>query len=249
MKFFKKLTIVFFSLLITSTCLSKNIQCAGIGRASLMQYQAEKLYKIITDFLEENKDTSPENFDKICRNLISQNIPEKNLLAEVDFEEKSKSGLILYRGFSKKGFAKNLKAGEVYIGSNTKNLFGMGIYTTDSLSTAKIYSNQKGTDSVVKMLLTTSDIKILENKYLEKLKRIICTKHSDEFGEFLKERRRSFINENPTNELFKSNKAAVFYNSGLLTKLLGYDCLHVSTLNYINEYLIVNTDNLSVLSK
>ncbi len=45
---------------------------------------------------------------------------------------------------------------------------------------------------------------------------------------------------------FKSNKASIFYNSGLLTKLLGFDTLH--SIDYLSdevaykeeEYLIVN---------
>ena len=100
--------------------------------------------------------------------------------------------------------------------------------------------------------MPTSNIKILENKHLKKLKKIICTTHSDEFGDFLKEKKQTFINKNSTNKLFKDNKAAMFYNSGLLTKLLGFDCLHVSTssLEYnTNQYLVVKTDNLYVLTE
>ena len=254
MKLFKKLNMILFSLFVMSTCFSKNIQCTGrkvsISKAPLIQYQAEKLYKTMNNFLAENKDVSPKKFDVICRNLISKNVPSKNLLNKFDFEKKSNPGLVLYRGLNKKEFAKNLKAGNVYIGSNAKNLFGMGIYTTDSLSVAKIYSDKKSSSTVVKMLMPTSDIKVLENKHLEKLKNIICTKHSDEFGEFFKKSKQTFINKNSENNLFKNNKAALFYNSGLLTKLLGFDCLHVSTSRLehnTSEYLIVKTDNLYIL--
>lgn len=256
MKLFKKLNIIFFSLFVMSICFSKNIQCIGqkvsISRAPLIHYQAEKLYKMMNNFLAENKDVSPEKFDVICRNLISKNVPSKNLLNKTDFEKNSKLSMVLYRGLNKKEFAENLKAGNVYIGSNAKNLFGMGIYATDSLSIAKMYSDKKSSSTVIKMLMPTSDIKILENKYLEKLKKIICTKYSDEFGEFLKENKQTFIDKNSTNKLFKNNKAALFYNSGLLTKLLGFDCLHVSTssLEYnTNEYLVVKTDSLYILNE
>ena len=52
---------------------------------------------------------------------------------------------------------------------------------------------------------------------------------------------------------FKENKASVFYNSGLLAKLLGFDVLH--TIDYLSdmidykeeEYLVVNAKVLSVL--
>lgn len=256
MKLFKKLNTIFFSLFVMSICFSKNIQCTvkkvSISRAPLTQYQAEKLYKTMTNFLAENQDVSPENFDVICRNLILQNIPDKNLLNKTDFEKFSENSMVLYRGLNKKEFAENLKSGKVYIGSNAENLFGMGIYTTDSLSIAKMYSDKKSSSTIVKMLMPTSNIKILENKHLKKLKKIICTTHSDEFGDFLKEKKQTFINKNSTNKLFKDNKAAMFYNSGLLTKLLGFDCLHVSTssLEYnTNQYLVVKTDNLYVLTE
>ncbi len=53
---------------------------------------------------------------------------------------------------------------------------------------------------------------------------------------------------------FKNNKAAIFYNSGLLAKLLGFDILY--SIDYLRnfvgykeeEYLIVNPEILSILN-
>lgn len=69
------------------------------------------------------------------------------------------------------------------------------------------------------------------------------------------------LNEDPTfkklnaqrKKYFKTNKSYVWYNSGLLTKLLGFDALHSFDYlsDFINsrqdEYLIVNTSVLNII--
>ena len=178
----------------------------------------------------------------------------------------------------------------------------MGIYTTTSFSCAKRYSDKNNSETIVKMLIPKSKVKILENEYLEKLKEIIRKMHPEEFGAFSKENKENYIfdsmseylnkqfskvfkkieNEkinNPDEQqrlfdelgeqlkkdptcqeltanrkrYFKENKASVFYNSGLLTKFLGFDVLH--SIDYLSdivdykeeEYLVINANVLSIL--
>lgn len=264
---------------------------------------AESLYDKITNFLLEHKDVSPEEFDDICKEYMAKDITPVNLLSEKDFEKKSEDNIVLYRGLSEKNFADNFKKGVIYLPSNTKNVRGMGIYTTTSLDCARRYSEENNPETVVKMIIPKSKIKILENEYLERLKEIIRITHSKEYGTFSDENKKNYISDSMSeysneqfgkvlkkieeekinkpeeqqrlfNELserlkkdpvyqelianrkryFKENKASVFYNSGLLTKFLGYDILHSSdylsdTVNFKEEeYLIVNPSIISVLS-
>lgn len=269
---------------------------------SIINDNAEHLYKKINDFLLEYKDVLPEKFDDVCKEYIAKDITPVNLLNEKDFEEKSKDNIILYRGLNEKHFADNFKKGIIYLPSNTKNVRGMGIYTTTSFSCAKRYSDKNNSETIVKMLIPKSKVKILENEYLEKLKEIIRKTHPEEFGAFSKENKESYIfdsmseylnkqfskvfkkieNEkinNPDEQqrlfdelgeqlkkdptcqeltdnrkrYFKENKASVFYNSGLLTKFLGFDVLH--SIDYLSdtvdykeeEYLVINANVLSIL--
>ena len=301
MKPLKKSAIMALFLFIAPICFSKNIYCqiptSSLSETIENKHNANKLYEEIKKFLSSIQDIPPENFDDICHEYLLKSIPQKNLLSEYDFIKKSNHGLVLYRGLSSKEFADDLKNGKIYTGSGVKNVFGTGVYTSSSIETAKAYSDKKDPSTIVKLLIPISEIRVLENTYLEKLKKIICIVHKDEFQKFFKKSRLRFVTDNVSiylnkkfkgvyeriskenitdssqqiklfeiareeaekaeefqkmkyniKKCFRTNEAAVFYNSGLLTKLLGYDCLHVKTY-MTDKYLIVNTDNLYVLSK
>lgn len=264
-----------------------------------LKKDAEYLYEKINSFLLENKDIPPEKFDDICKEYMAMNITGVKLLNEKDFEEKSKDSIVLYRGISEKQFADSLKKGIIYTPSNVNNVRGMGIYTTTSLKCAQRYSDKNNPETIVKMLIPKINIKILENKYLEKLKQIIRRTHPEEFGMYSKDNKRNYIFDSASEFLkekfgeafekirkeqiddpdeqehifkevgetirkdpimvnrkryFIENKAAIFYNSGLLAKLLGFDVLH--SIDYLSdnigikeeEYLIIDPKVLNILS-
>ncbi len=267
-----------------------------------LEKEAEKLYEKINDFLDKNKDCSPEEFEEICKEYMMQKIETQNLLNKNEFDKKFPNSLLLYRGLSSKKFADDLKSGNVYVAPNTRNVRGMGVYTTTSLEIAQTFSDKNDPSTIVQMILPNQGVKILENEHLERLKEIIRANHKEEFGEFSAENKNLFIfdslseylekytnqvlekikNENIQDEnlqqqllddtlrsiekdslyqslkttrkkYFKTNKAAIFYNSGLLTKLLGFDVLHSKDfLNEVtkfkkDEYLVVNTKLLGIL--
>ena len=307
MKILKKLTIIILSVCISVPHLAvsakANTNPTELLESSSLKENAEHLYEEINKFLLEYKDVLPEKFDDICKEYIAKDITTVNLLNEKDFQEKSKDNIILYRGLNEKYFADNLKKGIIYLPSNTKNVRGMGIYTTTSFFCAKHYSDKNNSETIVKMLIPKSGVKILENEYLERLKDIIRRTHPKEFGAFSKENKEKYIfdsmskyineqfnkvlekiekekidspdeqqrlldelgeqlKKDPTYQklkatrkrYFKENKASVFYNSGLLTKLLGFDVLHSidylsNTVDYKEEeYLVINAKVVSILS-
>ena len=288
---------LFFSLAFK---LSPNIYASKFTSDAAVAYKSECLYKKINDFLLEYKDVPPEKFDDICKEYMTKNTTTVKLLSEKDFEEKSKDSIVLYRGINENQFADNFKKGIIYMPSNAKNVRGMGIYTTTSLECAKRYSDKTNPKTIVKMLMPKTDIKVLEDEYLEKLKEIIRHTHPEDFGMFLEDNKENYIFDSASellkeklgevfqkiereqiedpdeqyrlfNEVceqlkkhpiiinrkryFKENKASVFYNSGLLCKLLGFDVLH--STDYLSdnvgikeeEYLIVEPKILSVLNE
>jgi len=101
--------------------------------------------------------------------------------------------------------------------------------------------------------------------YLDEQTKLIieeCMKIEDpEAQNKLFEEKCAKLNEDPTckklqaqrKKYFTTNKSAVFYNSGLLTKLLGFDVLH--TYDFLSdfihskqdEYLIVNTSVINII--
>lgn len=267
--------------------------------SSTLEKDAEYLYEKINNFLLQHKDVPPEKFDDICKEYMANDITSVNVLNEQAFEEKSKDSIVLYRGLSEKQFADSLKKGIIYLPSNTRNVRGMGIYTTTSLECAKRFSDKNNPGTVVKMLIPKTGIKVLENEYLEELKEIIRHKHpeefamfsednkincifdsasefiSEKFGEVLEKIEKEQIEDPDEQErlfdelreqlqkdpvmvnrkrYFKENKASVFYNSGLLTKFLGFDVLH--STDYLSdnteiredEYLIIEPKILSILN-
>ena len=305
MKIFKKLAVIAFAFAMFvpnfSASSKLNITTLKTLDETLMISQAEELYNKINDFLIQNKDVPTEEFDAFCCAFMVKNSHHMQPLNTEEFEEKSKNSVIVYRGVSKKQFADDLKSNIIYFSSNIRNVRGSGIYTTTSLDCAKHFSDINNSETVVKMLLPKTEVKILENEYLENLKAILRNTHEDEFGEFTPDKKLNNIFDSMAKYLdeqfrevtkkceeiedlneqqklidkvfekleldpvyqelkatrkmfFKTNKAALFYNSGLLTKLLGFDALHtVDCLrDFVNfkeeEYLVVNPKILSVLN-
>lgn len=270
---------------------------------------AEFLYTKMTEFLKEYNSVSPEKIDDVCKEFMKSRIPESNLLNEQDFNEKSKGNIILYRGVDNKKYADEFKHENIFL--SCWNARGSGIYTTTSLDCAKYYhqgASEHPDDTLIKMFISQKDVKILDDKYLEKLQEIIVEKHPEEFGEFknnkyidkyvfdslseyinsfnevcqtldkmnlskedyVKEKEKRFeeirkkyqvttgsiyeklLAERKT--YYKSNKAYVWFNSGLLTKLMGFDVLYTVGLLRTDlfdepeeEYLVVNPNVLNVL--
>lgn len=265
---------------------------------------AEKLYVEIKNFLKINKDVLPEEFDNVCARYIS----ESNNNATLNDTENGKSEniIILYRGFSNKKYAEEFKRGKYF--TSVWNVRGSGIYTTTSLDCAKSYSDEKVPETLVKMEMNANTAKILENDYLEKLKKLIIKNHNEEFGEFDSKIKEDYIYDSLSDYLneafketykkceellnlhlsdedylkqeekllkgtlaqvekdpvyqelrakrkkyYKTNKSCVWFNSGLLTKLLGYDALHSidSLREFVDskeeEYLVVAPCALNTL--
>lgn len=274
------------------------------AQANSLEGEAECLYKLVNDFNEKHKDVPLEKFDDVCIEYMRKDWAPIKLLNKAEFEEKAKTEMVLYRGVSEYSFVEDLKKGFVYLNSNTKNARGMGVYTTDSIKLAKMFSDEKDPRTVIRMIMPTTGVKILENDHLEKLKEIIRTKYPEEYGSFTEENKEKYVFdsaseylneqfrpaweriekeniENPDEQLriineigdriksspdyleikatrkryYKNNKASIFYNDGLLTKLLGFDALYA--VDYLSnkirekdtEYLVVNPAVLSMLSE
>ena len=259
------------------------------------------------EFLNKHNDATPKKFDDICKDFMSDKIPEDNLLSKKDFEEKSKGNTILYRGVENKDYADEFKQGKIFL--SCWNVRGSGVYTTTSLDCAKSFANKENLDdTLIKMSIEKDTVKILDNEYLEKLKKITIEKHGEEFGEFENKYSNDYIFDNlaeyvdkasvdmykkidelikmnlsdeeymkyeekllkenleklqkdPTYQklrmererYYKSNKAYVWFNSGILTKLMGFDILYTNGslrdffVGTEEEYLIVNPSVLNVL--
>lgn len=265
---------------------------------------AELLYTRMTEFLSKNNDVTPEKIDDVCKEFMGGKIPEENLLGEKDFEEKSIGNTILYRGVATKEYADEFKRGNIFL--SCFGVRGSGIYTTTSLDCAKSFADKQNfNDTVIKAFISKDNSKILDNDYLEKLRKIIIENHSEEFGEFenkysneyifdsaseyinkaveeaqqkldemnlseedyVKEEEKVFkevgnkLEKDPVfqklraerEKYYTSNKAYVWFNSGLLAKLMGFDILYTngSLRNFFigneEEYLIVTPDILNVL--
>ncbi len=265
---------------------------------------AELLYTKMTVFLSKHKDVDPEKIDDVCKEFMGGKIPEENLLGEKDFKEKSIGNIILYRGVTTKEYADEFKRGKIFL--SCFGVRGSGIYTTTSLDCAKSFADKQNfNDTVIKAFISKDNSKILDNDYLEKLRKIIIENHSEEFGEFENKYSNEYIFDSASeyinkafeeaqkkldemnlseedyvkeeekvlkevgNKLEKdpvfqklraerkkyytSNKAYVWFNSGLLAKLMGFDILYTngSLRNFFigneEEYLIVNPNVLKVL--
>ena len=287
-KYFKKIFILFVAALFI--IISNAVYCLANELND-----AEKLYTKINEFLSEHNDIEPEDFDGFCRKFML-NSNQKSFGSKEIFED----NIILYRGVNDKKFAEEFKNGNIFIASNLKNVRGCGIYTTTNLDLARSYTDKISSECIIKMTISKSNVKILENDYLEKLKSIIIEKYPNEFGEFKDKAKDDYIFDSMKDFLdeqtklimeecmkiedpeiqdkfleekfakmrgdtviqklqakrkkyFKTNKSAVWYNSGLLTKLFGFDALYANDYlsDFIDskqdEYLIVNPGVLNIV--
>lgn len=149
---------------------------------------AENLYIKINDFLKNNENCAPEDFEKVCCEYIKSKSEPITVLNEDDFISQSVGHQLLYRGFSEKHFAYDLKQGKVYIGSNAKNVRGNGIYTTSNEKCARLFAKKNG-DCIVKLFFDNNS-KILNNDYLKEIKKIMCERHPKEFDYILNSTKR-----------------------------------------------------------
>ncbi len=168
---------------------------------------AELLYTKMTEFLSKYNNVTLEKIDDVCKEIIGSKIPESNLLSGQDFEEKSVGNTILYRGVENKAYADEFKNGKVFI--SCWNVRGSGIYTTTSLDCAKSYANkQNPDDTLIKIFISKSNVKILNNDYLEKLKELIIKRHSEKFGEFENKCSNDYIFDSAADYITKAFKEA-----------------------------------------
>lgn len=143
---------------------------------------AENLYIKINDFLKNNENCAPEDFEKVCCEYIKSKSKPIAVLGEDDFINQSVGHQLIYRGFSEKHFADDLKQGKVYVGLNTMNVRGNGIYTSSNEKCASLFA--KNSACLVKLFFDNSS-KILNSDYLKEIKRIMCERHPKEFDYIL----------------------------------------------------------------
>jgi len=266
--------------------------CFKISSFADERDDAEKLYEVMKSFLNENKDHDPENFYDVCLKYLLQ-------MREVSIKN-PKRDIVLYRGVKNLEYASDFKKGIFFL--SPWNIRGSGVYTTTSRNCAKFYSDEKNPKTLLSIQIDLNNVKILDNDYLEKLKKIVVEKHHDEFGDFDAKTKEDFIfdslkeylerkevvikkevealeklnlssekflqrqekilkdfvehlQQDPTFQKLKSerkkyfikNKAWVWFNNGLLTRLLNYDVLHCTDFlrDFVDfkeeEFLIVNT--------
>lgn len=185
---------------------------------------AELLYTKMTVFLSKHKDVDPEKIDDVCKEFMGGKIPEENLLGEKDFEEKSNGNIILYRGVTTKEYADEFKRGKIFL--SCFGIRGSGIYTTTSLDCAKSFANKQNfNDTVIKAFISKSNVKILNNDYLEKLKELIIKRHSEKFGEF----------ENKCSNDYIFDSAADYINKAFKEAQKKLDEMNLSKEDYVKE--------------
>ena len=243
---------------------------------------ANKLYAKMQVFLKKYKNCATEKFDDECLIFLKSISNPQKLLAKEEFEKNAKNKLILYRGVSRKEYADNFKSGKLFFATNLRNECGSGIYTTPEHRHAEIWIWSSNPDDykvleqyehdnklyeemayklvphgeVLKMYLD-STAKILDNSYLREVKDLIFKSHPSHFKDAVTFRDETFIDEKRKDlNVFKTKEDLLFHNSGLLTRLLGYDVLHEKETKAVidengalgSEYLIVNPEVLNVLN-
>lgn len=242
---------------------------------------AQKLYDIMKNFLVKYKDCPKEEFDKECIKFIKNfsNSPQK--LTKKEFEKKSKNKLLLYRGVIKKEYADDFKTGKIFFGENLKNERGNGIYTAPERKHAEFWIWSQNPDDYkiieqyaydydlyekmayklvphgeVLTMFLNNEAKILDNTNLREFKDLICKMNPNHLKNVTTFRDETFSDDNVLNsKVFKTKEDLLFHNSGLLTKLLGYDVLYEKKTKAIidengklgSEYLIINPEILNVL--
>ena len=177
---FKKLSgFLFIVLVVFSGICSLEIKSLVFAEGSKIDEDARILYHKVDKFLEDNKNCSPEDFDKVCCDYILTRSRPLRLEAKDMFRfREAASGIALYRGISDKKFAQEMKSGKIYIANGVKNARGSGIYATPDFDCAARYATLKG--EVVAMFLAP-EARILENSYLEELKQKLISMDPQRF--------------------------------------------------------------------
>lgn len=247
------------------------------------KYLATKLHLAMNNFIKNNaSDCSVEDFDKLCKDFLEKNSSKPKLLSLEEFEKDVKNKTTLYRGISSKEYVNDFKSGKMFFSDNLSMERGNGIYTTSRYDHASIwiwstnpndwaamepYENDETLynemlyklvphGEVMKMFLNDS-AKILNNSDLREIKDLIFKMEPEKFKNILSWRDCNFPKTSIKNlNIFNTKEQLLFHNSGLLTKLLGYDVLYEKETNAIidnngtlgDEYLVVNPGILSILA-
>lgn len=204
------------------------------------------------------------------------------MLSLEEFEKDVENKMTLYRGISSKEYINNFKSGKMFFSDNLSMERGNGIYTTSQYNHANIwiwstdpndwkamepYENDETLynemlyklvphGEVVKMSLNNS-AKILNNSDLREIKDLVFKMEPEKFKNVLAWRDCNFPRISIKNlNIFNTKEQLLFHNSGLLTKLLGYDVLYEKETNAIidnngtlgDEYLVVNPGVLNILT-
>lgn len=245
---------------------------------------AVKLLLVMKMFINNNANTcSVENFDKFCKWFLEKNSAKPKLLSIEEFEKATKNNMILYRGVSSNEYVNDFKSGKMFFSDNLSVERGNGIYTTsqydhakfwtfstnpDDLKILKPYENDENLynemfykliphGEVIKMFANDS-AKILNNSDLREIKDLVFKMEPEKFKNVLAWRDcnfpRSCIKEL---NIFNTKEQLLFHNSGILTKLLGYDILYEKETNLLidengtpgDEYLVANPGVLNILAK
>lgn len=252
-------------------------------RYIVKKHLATKLHLAMNNFINNNtSDCSVEHFDKFCKDFLEKNSSKPKLLSLEEFEKGVKNKTTLYRGISSKEYVNDFKSGKMFFSDNLSMERGNGIYTTSQYDHASIwiwstnpndwkamepYENNETLynemlyrlvphGEVIKMFLNDS-AKILNNSDLREIKDLIFKMEPEKFKNILAWRDCNFPKTSIKNlNIFNTKEQLLFHNSGLLTKLLGYDVLYEKETNAIidnngtlgDEYLVVNPGILSILA-
>ncbi len=247
------------------------------------KYLATKLHLAMNNFIKNNaSDCSVEYFDKLCKDFLEKNSSKPKLLSLEEFEKNVKNKTTLYRGISSKEYVNDFKSGKMFFSDNLSMERGNGIYTTSQYDHASIwiwstnpndwkamepYENNETLynemlyrlvphGEVIKMFLNDS-AKILNNSDLREIKDLIFKMEPEKFKNILAWRDCNLPKTSIKDlNIFNTKEQLLFHNSGLLTKLLGYDVLYEKETNAIidnngtlgDEYLVVNPGILSILA-
>lgn len=247
------------------------------------KYLATKLQLAMKNFIKNNaSDCSVEDFDKLCKDFLERNSSKPKLLSLKEFQKDVKNKMTLYRGISSKEYVNDFKSGKMFFSDNLSMERGNGIYTTSQYDHASIwiwstnpndwkamepYENDETLynemlyklvphGEVIKMFLNDS-AKILNNSDLREIKDLVFKMEPEKFKNVLAWNDCNFPKACIKDlSIFNTKEQLLFHNSGLLTKLLGYDVLYEKETNMVldeekgilgDEYLIVNPGVLNVL--
>lgn len=234
------------------------------------------------EFIKKANNCSIEDFDRFCLDFLEKTYIKPNLLSPENFEIFSKNKTILYRGLSSNEYVNNFKSGKMFFSDNLSNERGSGIYSTSQYNHAEIwiwptepdyyivleqYENDDNLykemayklvphGEVVKMYIDDS-AKILNNTYLKEIKDLIFKTEPQKFRNIIAYGDCNFPKSTIKGlNIFNTKEQLLFHNSGILTKLLGYDILYEKETfmeideqgNLGDEYLIINPGILNILA-